>query len=74
FCALGVVAGVMMLKNLGTGGRVRKALLAYGWVAGVALTLLIPDYSLLGLLAFSPALLVFVFTGVPGPQDMGDIM
>ncbi|WP_203609070.1 NYN domain-containing protein [Streptomyces anulatus] len=74
FCALGVVAGVMMLKNLGTGGRVRKALLAYGWVAGVALTLLIPDYSLLGLLAFSPVLLVFVFTGVPGPQDMGDIM
>ncbi|OKJ58618.1 hypothetical protein [Streptomyces sp. CB02115] len=73
FCALGVVAGVLMLKNLGT-GRVRKALLAYGWVAGVALTLLIPDYSLLGLLAFSPVLLVFVFTGVPGPQDMGDIM
>ncbi|WP_329158456.1 NYN domain-containing protein [Streptomyces anulatus] len=73
FCALGVVAGVLMLKNLGT-GRVRKALLAYGWAAGVALTLLIPDYSLLGLLAFSPVLLVFVFTGVPGPQDMGDIM
>ncbi|MDQ0696559.1 hypothetical protein [Streptomyces sp. W4I9-2] len=57
FCALGVVAGLLMLKNLGT-GRVRKVLLAYGWVAGVALTLLIPDYSLLGLLAFSPALLV----------------
>lgn len=73
FCALGVVAGLLMLKNLGT-GRVRKVLLAYGWAAGVALTLLIPDYSLLGLLAFSPALLVFVFTGVPGPQDMGDIM
>ncbi|WP_097868459.1 hypothetical protein [Streptomyces sp. rh34] len=73
FCALGVVAGLLMLRNLGA-GRVRKALLAYGWGAGVALTLLIPDYSMLGLLAFSPALLVFVFTGVPGPQDMGDIL
>ncbi|MFD6585300.1 NYN domain-containing protein [Streptomyces anulatus] len=73
FCALGVVAGVLMLKNLGT-GRVRKALLVYGWAAGIALALLINDYSLLGLLAFSPALLVFVFTGVPGPQDMGDIL
>ncbi|MFJ8249173.1 NYN domain-containing protein [Streptomyces sp. NPDC094466] len=73
FCALGVVAGVLMLKNLGT-GRVRKALLVYGWAAGIALALLLNDYSLLGLLAFSPALLVFVFTGVPGPQDMGDIL
>ncbi|MDJ0382279.1 NYN domain-containing protein [Streptomyces sp. G-G2] len=73
FCALGVVVGLLMLRNLGA-GRIRKALLAYGWVAGVALTLLIPDYSLLGLLAFSPALLVFAFTGVPGPQDMGDIL
>lgn len=52
FCALGVVAGVLMLKNLGT-GRVRKALLVYGWAAGIALALLINDYSLLGLLAFS---------------------
>ncbi|MGW6723677.1 NYN domain-containing protein [Streptomyces sp. NPDC054995] len=73
FCALGVVTGLLMLRRLGS-GRVRKALLAYGWAAGIALTLLIPDYSLLGLLAFSPALLVFVFTGVPGPQDLGDIL
>ncbi|MDA5283197.1 NYN domain-containing protein [Streptomyces sp. Isolate_45] len=73
FCALGVAVGVMMLRGRGT-GRYRKALLAYGWVAGVAMTFLIPDYSLLGLLVFSPALLVFAFTGVPGPQDMGDIL
>ncbi|WP_405929214.1 NYN domain-containing protein [Streptomyces griseus] len=73
FCALGVVVGLLMVRKLGT-GRVRAALLGYGWVAGVALALLIPDYSLLGLLAFSPVLLVFVFTGVPGPQDMGDIL
>ncbi|KUJ64126.1 hypothetical protein ACZ90_61645, partial [Streptomyces albus subsp. albus] len=73
FCALGVVAGVLMVRRRVT-GRLRKAVLAYGWVAGTVLTLLIPDYSLLGLLAFSPALIVFVFTGVPGPQDLGDIM
>ncbi|WP_330330495.1 NYN domain-containing protein [Streptomyces sp. NBC_00536] len=73
FCALGVAAGILMLKNRGT-GRFRTALLAYGWTAGIALTFLIPDYSLLGLLVFSPVLLVFAFTGVPGPQDMGDIL
>ncbi|OCC10850.1 hypothetical protein [Streptomyces sp. PTY087I2] len=73
FCALGVAAGLLMLKRLGT-GRVRTVLLGYGWVAGISLALLIPDYSLLGLLAFSPVLLVFAFTGVPGPQGMGDIL
>ncbi|MFI9187907.1 NYN domain-containing protein [Streptomyces californicus] len=73
FCALGVVVGLLMLRRAGT-GRARTALLAYGWTAGIALALLIPDYSLLGLLVFSPVLLVFAFTGVPGPQDMGDIL
>ncbi|MBW5420528.1 NYN domain-containing protein, partial [Streptomyces sp. BG9H] len=73
FCAVGVVAGVLMLRNWGA-GRSRKTLLTIGWVTACVLTFLIPDYSLLGLLAFSPVLLVFVFTGVPGEQDLGDVL
>ncbi|MEV5546107.1 NYN domain-containing protein [Streptomyces sp. NPDC052309] len=73
FGAVGAVAGTLMVRGRGT-GRTRRALLAFGWTAGGLLTFLIPDYSLLGLLVFSPVLLVFVFTGVPGPQDLGDIL
>ncbi|WP_375803530.1 NYN domain-containing protein, partial [Streptomyces sp. A012304] len=73
FGAVGTVVGVLMTRGHGT-GRTRKALLAFGWTAGVALALLVPDYSLLGLLVFAPVLLVFVFTGVPGPQELGDIL
>ncbi|MEV4434134.1 NYN domain-containing protein [Streptomyces sp. NPDC049555] len=73
FCAVGAVVGVLMVRDRGT-GRVRKAMLAYGWVAACTLTFLVPDYSLLGLLVFSPVLVVFAFTGVPGPQEMGDIL
>lgn len=44
-------------------------------VLAVVLALLIPDYTLLAMIALSPALLVFAFTGVPGPQDgIGDIL
>ncbi|MEV7130821.1 NYN domain-containing protein [Streptomyces sp. NPDC093260] len=73
FGAAGVLAGMLMVRGR-CAGRARTALLAFGWTAGVALTFLVPDYSLLGLLVFSPALLVFVFTGVPGPQELGDIL
>ncbi|MFD4020189.1 NYN domain-containing protein [Streptomyces sindenensis] len=73
FCAAGVVAGVLMLRNRAI-GRSRKAVLAVGWVTACVLAFLIPDYSLLGLLAFSPVLVVFLFTGVPGQQDLGDIV
>ncbi|GAA2711284.1 MULTISPECIES: NYN domain-containing protein [Streptomyces] len=73
FCAVGVVVGVAMLRGLGT-GRVRKAMLGFGWVAACVLAFVIPDYSLLGLLVFSPLMLVFVFTGVPGDQGLGDIL
>ncbi|MFF2650670.1 NYN domain-containing protein [Streptomyces sp. NPDC058045] len=72
FGAVGVVAGVLMVR--GRTGRFRGALLAFGWTAGAALTLLIPDYSLLGLLVFAPLLVVFAFTGVPGGQQFGDIV
>lgn len=44
-------------------------------VLAVVLALLIPDYTLLAMVALSPALLVFAFTGVPGQQDgLGDIL
>jgi len=33
-----------------------------------ALTLIVPDYTLLAVVAFAPLLLVFAFTGVPGDQ------
>jgi hypothetical protein len=44
-------------------------------VMAVLLALVIPDYTPLAMLALSPALLVFAFTGVPGAQDgVGDIL
>lgn len=53
----------------------RRWWLVLAWVQAGVFALLIPDYSLLGLLVFSPVLLVFAFTGVPGPQDgIGDIL
>ncbi|OIJ96029.1 hypothetical protein [Streptomyces colonosanans] len=73
FGAVGVVVGLLMVRGRCT-GRARRTLLAFGWTAGAALTFLVPDYSLLGLLVFSPVLVVFVFTGVPGPQELGDIL
>ncbi|KNB52301.1 hypothetical protein [Streptomyces caatingaensis] len=72
--AAGAVAGVLMALGRGRGRR-RTALLAFAWANAVTLALVLPDYSLLGLLAFSPLLVVFAFTGVPGPQDgIGDIL
>jgi len=48
---------------------------SFAVVLAVVLALLIPDYTLLGMIALSPALLVFAFTGVPGQQDgLGDIL
>jgi hypothetical protein len=71
---LGGVVGVVMARGVGT-GWVRAAVLVLGWTAAAGLTLVVPDYFLIGLLAFSPLLLVFAFTGVPGPQDgLGDIL
>ncbi|MBT2451475.1 NYN domain-containing protein [Streptomyces sp. ISL-43] len=67
FCAAAVVAGVLMLRNRGS-GRQRKALLAFGWVTAGVLMFVIPDYFMIGLVAFSPLIVVFSFTGIPGPQ------
>jgi hypothetical protein len=49
--------------------------LAVGTVTALAGTVLVPDYTMLALLALWPALLVFAVTGVPGAQDgIGDIL
>ncbi|WP_441250952.1 NYN domain-containing protein [Kitasatospora sp. McL0602] len=63
----GAVAAVLMAQGWGS-GRARHVLLGFGWLQAVTLALVIPDYTLIGILALWPVLLVFVFTGVPGPQ------
>ncbi|WP_326588452.1 NYN domain-containing protein [Streptomyces sp. NBC_01294] len=73
----GAVCGVLMARR---GQRqhtrgVRRALLALGWAQALALTVVLQDYTLIAVVAFSPLLVVFAFTGVPGPQDgIGDIL
>ncbi|GAB1819152.1 hypothetical protein [Herbidospora sp. RD11066] len=70
----GAVVALAMARKWGQGGT-RTAMAVFGWVLAGTLTLVIPDYTLLGLVAFAPLLLVFAFTGVPGPQDgIGDIL
>ncbi|TDU91442.1 hypothetical protein EV138_5048 [Kribbella voronezhensis] len=62
------VAVVMTFKR-------SKAFEAFAVVLAVVLALLIPDYTLLAMVAMAPALIVFAFTGVPGQQDgLGDIL
>ncbi|MFC7548577.1 NYN domain-containing protein [Plantactinospora sp. GCM10030261] len=78
--AIAMARGVGAARSAGAGpgattGRLAVGLVGFGWVAAVALTLVIPDYTLIALIAFAPALLIFAFTGVPGPQDgIGDIL
>ncbi|GAA3265463.1 hypothetical protein GCM10020218_001410 [Dactylosporangium vinaceum] len=74
---LGLLGALVALTMARGAGRRRgtAAMIGFGWVAAAALTLFIPDYTMIGLLAFAPLLLVFAFTGVPGPQDgLGDIL
>lgn len=67
---LGVLVAVAMIRSR----RQHATLLAFGWITAVTLALVLPDYFLIALLALAPALVIFVFTGVPGPQDIGDIL
>ncbi len=67
---LGVLAAVAMIRS----PRRHAALLFFGGTTAVTLALVLPDYFLIAVLALAPVLLVFVFTGVPGPQDLGDIL
>ncbi|MEV6417454.1 NYN domain-containing protein [Kribbella sp. NPDC051718] len=70
---LGLLGAVVAL--LMTHARSNRLLLPYAVVMAVLLALVIPDYTPLAMLALSPALLVFAFTGVPGAQDgVGDIL
>ncbi|MFJ2745483.1 NYN domain-containing protein [Streptomyces sp. NPDC087440] len=72
FCAVAVGVGVLMWRQQRSGRavsrRVRAALVGFGWVAAGLLALAIPDYTLIMLVAFGPLLVVFAFTGLPGPQ------
>ncbi|NIK57070.1 putative membrane channel-forming protein YqfA (hemolysin III family) [Kribbella shirazensis] len=53
-------------------GRVLQAIAA---VLAVGLAVVIPDYTLIAVVAMAPALVVFAFTGVPGEQGgVGDIL
>ncbi|WP_066360977.1 hypothetical protein [Herbidospora mongoliensis] len=70
----GAVVALAMAREWGRDAA-RTALLVFGWALAGTLALVIPDYTLLALVAFAPLLLVFAFTGVPGPQDgIGDIL
>ncbi|WP_405061488.1 NYN domain-containing protein [Kribbella sp. NBC_01505] len=74
------------MATLGFGGAALAVVMTRsrprGWllqtiaaVLAVGLALVIPDYTLIAVVAFSPALVVFAFTGVPGAQGgVGDIL
>ncbi|HEY3562379.1 MAG TPA: NYN domain-containing protein [Kribbella sp.] len=57
-------------------GRVPQTIATLGAaVLAVGLALVIPDYTLIAVVALAPALVVFAFTGVPGAQGgVGDIL
>ncbi|HEY4457863.1 MAG TPA: hypothetical protein VGN81_26345 [Pseudonocardiaceae bacterium] len=68
---VGGVVGIAMIRRVGP----RRVVLALGWLFAVAFALIIPDYSILAIVALSPLLVVFAFTGVPGPQhDLGAVL
>lgn len=67
----GAVVAIVMTRRRPT----NRGLEVYAGVMAVVLALVIPDYTPLAMLALSPAILVFAFTGVPGAQDgVGDIL
>lgn len=72
--AFGVAVGLAMARSW-LRGRWQKLALAYAWTAAAAFIIVIPDYTILAILAMWPAFLVFAFTGVPGAQDgLADIL
>ncbi|MFG1869954.1 NYN domain-containing protein [Micromonospora arborensis] len=71
---LGAVVALVMTRHARP-GRLSTGLVVFGWAMAGALVLIIPDYTLIALVAFAPLLLVFAFTGVPGDQaGVGDIL
>jgi hypothetical protein len=79
-----VVAPVLAVIGLGGGvlALVMTRIRPRGWalqtvaaVLAIGLALVIPDYTLIAVVALAPALIVFAFTGVPGAQGgVGDIL
>ena len=67
----GAVVAVVMTRRQPRGWLLQT----FAGVLAVGLALVIPDYTLLAIVALSPALVVFAFTGVPGEQGgVGDIL
>jgi hypothetical protein len=69
--------GGAVLAIVMTGARRPRgwALQTIAGILAVGLALVIPDYTLIAIVALSPALIVFAFTGVPGDQGgVGDIL
>jgi hypothetical protein len=71
---LGVGAAAVFLSPRAP-TAVRRVAVAFGAVLAVTATCLIPDYTMLALLALWPVLVVFAFTGIEGSQNgIGDIL
>ncbi|MFC9583726.1 NYN domain-containing protein [Streptomyces yangpuensis] len=71
----GAVCGLLMARRRCGTGAGRRALLVFGWTLAATLLVGVQDYTLIAVLAFAPLLVVFAFTGVPGPQEgVGDIL
>ena len=67
----GAVLAIVMTRRRARGW----VLQAIATVLAVGLALVIPDYTLVALVALSPAIIVFAFTGIPGEQGgVGDIL
>lgn len=67
--ALGVAAAGVLLSP--SPRWMRRVALAVAIAIAVVATTVIPDYIILATLALWPVLVVFAFTGVPGPQGGG---
>ena len=71
-------AGGAALAVAMAGGRLRRLrspVLTWGWLSAVVFVAVVPDYTVIAVLAMWPAFVLFAFTGVPGPQGgLGDII
>ncbi|WP_146615923.1 NYN domain-containing protein [Nonomuraea aridisoli] len=68
---LGAVAGLAIARGVRRG---RAVLLGFAWLAAVTLTVVVTDNRVLMLVAYTPLLAVFAFTGVPGGQPMSELV
>ncbi|WP_157549954.1 NYN domain-containing protein [Nonomuraea candida] len=69
--ALGAVAGLAIARGARRG---RALLLGFGWAATLTLTVVLTDNRVLMLVAYAPLLAVFAFTGVPGGQQLSELV